>query len=976
VSIFLRAPRATSTGTKRPPDAAPEGPAAKKPTGVTVALREGDTQMPPYPANPAKQYPFELDPFQRDAIACLETGDSVMVAAHTSAGKTAVAEYAIAMCLRDSKRVIYTSPIKALSNQKYRDLCNDFENMGLMTGDVTINPNADCLIMTTEILRSMLYRGNEMLREVGCVVFDEIHYMRDKHRGVVWEETIILLPDAVQYVFLSATIPNAGEFAEWIERIHPGQRCRVVYTDYRPTPLQHYVYPAGAEGIYCVVDETGKFKDENFKRAMASMSGDTDGNAKPSDGQEGGDGKGGGKGGKLRKRNPTAGRSNIFKLIRMVMDRSLSPCIVFSFSKKECEALALQLSKLDLNDEDEKRLVMEVFTNAMDALSDEDRRLPQVEHIQPLLKRGIGIHHSGLLPILKEVIEILFQEGLVKVLFSTETFAMGLNMPARTVIFTSGRKFDGDAHRWLTSGEYIQMSGRAGRRGLDPFGIAILMIDEAVEPDVLKQMTSGKPDVLNSAFHLGYNMILNLLRVEEVDPEYLISRSFYQFQVERQRPQLQKSVEELEAQKNEIAIENEEVLMEYYGIRQQLEKLRDEVRQVVGRPEHILNFLQPGRLIHIRDGDNDYGWSVCLNFHKIAQEGAPDKFTVDVLCWCVEAPVSDAEVGLPKPCTGNLRGEMKVVAFNIGSIYGISKLRVSVPQDLKERQARDGMKAVLEKVKKAYPDKPPIMDPVGEMGITDQNFKKAIEKVESLEDRMLKSPVHETQNPQILKNYAKLEKKMEIVASIQDLKKQIKAATKTVLRDDLKARLRILRRLEYTNEDNVIQTKGRTACEVNTADELLLTELIFNGIFNEMTSEQIVALMSCLVNAERTNAEFIPKEEFRQPLNVLYDASKRITKISVESKLAVDEEKELQKISPSLMDVTYAWAKGAKFSAVCGMTDVFEGSIIRMMRRLEELLRQLAGAARAVGDLALSDKFMDGITKIKRDIVFAASLYL
>eukprot|EP00667_Euglena_gracilis_P001831 EG_transcript_1831 len=953
---------------KRPlEDASGDAPQPKR--AQTITPRERDAQMPQFPANPARQYPFELDPFQRDAIACLETGDSVMVAAHTSAGKTAVAEYAIAMCLRDSKRVIYTSPIKALSNQKYRDLSNDFENMGLMTGDVTINPNADCLIMTTEILRSMLYRGNEMLREVGCVIFDEIHYMRDKHRGVVWEETIILLPDAVQYVFLSATIPNAVEFADWIERIHPGQKCRVVYTDYRPTPLQHYVYPAGAEGIYCIVDETGSFKDENFKRAMVSMGGDTDANAKPARDEEGG--------GKLKKRPPTQGRSNIFKLIKMVMDRSLSPCIVFSFSKKECEALALQLSKLDLNDEDEKKLVMEVFNNAMDALSDEDRKLPQVEHIQPLLKRGIGIHHSGLLPILKEVIEILFQEGLVKVLFSTETFSMGLNMPARTVIFTQARKFDGDSNRWLTSGEYIQMSGRAGRRGLDPFGIAILMIDEAVEPDVLKQMTSGKPDVLNSAFHLGFNMILNLLRVEEVDPEYLISRSFYQFQVERQRPQLQQSVEELEAQKDGIVVENEEVLAEYFGIRQQLEKLREEVRLVVCRPEHVLNFLQPGRLIHIRDGEDDYGWSVCLNFHKVSQEGIPDKFTVDVLCWCLESPLAEADrTAQPKPCTGNLRGEMKVLPFDISCIHGLSKLRVSVPQDLKERQARDGMKVVLDKVKKAYPERPPLMDPVGEMGITAPNFKKALQKVEALEDRMVKSPVHETQNPQILKNYALFEKKMEIITAIGDLRKQIKAATKTVLRDDLKARLRILRRLEYTNEDNVIQTKGRTACEVNTADELLLTELIFNGIFNDMTAEQIVALMSCLVSSERTSAEFVPKEEFQQPLRVLYDCSKRVTQVAIESKLAVDEEKELQKISPSLMDVTYAWARGAKFATICTMTDVFEGSIIRMMRRLEELLRQLAGAARAVGDLALSEKFLDGITKIKRDIVFAASLYL
>jgi ATP-dependent RNA helicase DOB1 len=195
-----------------------------------------------------------LDAFQREALRCIENNQSVLVSAHTSAGKTVVAEYAIATSLRDTQRVIYTTPIKALSNQKYRQMCEMFNDVGLMTGDLTINPSASCIIMTTEILRSMLYRGSEVMREVGWVIFDEIHYMRDPERGVVWEETIILLPDNVHYVFLSATIPNATQFAEWICHLHQ-QPCHVVYTEFRPTPLQHYIYPAGADGLYLVVDE-------------------------------------------------------------------------------------------------------------------------------------------------------------------------------------------------------------------------------------------------------------------------------------------------------------------------------------------------------------------------------------------------------------------------------------------------------------------------------------------------------------------------------------------------------------------------------------------------------------------------------------------------------------------------------------------------------------------------------------------------
>ena len=382
---------------------------------------------------PAKNYKFTLDPFQSQSVLCIENDQSVLVSAHTSAGKTVVAEYAIALSLKQKQRVIYTTPIKALSNQKYREFYEEFSDVGLMTGDVTISPSASCLIMTTEILRSMLYRGSEVMREVGWVIFDEIHYMRDKERGVVWEETIILLPDNVHYVFLSATIPNARQFAEWIAHLHK-QPCHVVYTDFRPTPLQHYIFPAGGDGIHLVVDEHGQFREDNFTTAMAVLQNAGDAAKGDQRGKKGGV-KGGAEG------------SNIFKIVKMIMERSFAPVIVFSFSKKECEAYALQMAKLDFNTPEEKKLVDEVFSNAMMVLSEEDRSLPQVENVLPLLKRGIGIHHGGLLPILKETIEILFGEGLLKALFATETFAMGLNMPARTVLFTSTQKFDGKDFR-------------------------------------------------------------------------------------------------------------------------------------------------------------------------------------------------------------------------------------------------------------------------------------------------------------------------------------------------------------------------------------------------------------------------------------------------------------------------------------------------------------------------------------------------
>lgn len=258
---------------------APEGDGDEKNVVLSHQVRHQVALPPDYDyipisqhkiENPAKTYPFTLDPFQQVSIASIDRNESVLVSAHTSAGKTVVAEYAIAQSLRAKQRVIYTSPIKALSNQKYRELLERFQDVGLMTGDVTINPDASCLVMTTEILRSMLYKGSEVMREVAWVVFDEIHYMRDPERGVVWEETIILLPDKVHYVFLSATIPNAMQFAEWICKTH-NQPCHVVYTNFRPTPLQHYLFPASGNGIHLVVDEKGNFREENFQKAMGSL---------------------------------------------------------------------------------------------------------------------------------------------------------------------------------------------------------------------------------------------------------------------------------------------------------------------------------------------------------------------------------------------------------------------------------------------------------------------------------------------------------------------------------------------------------------------------------------------------------------------------------------------------------------------------------------------------------------------------------
>lgn len=936
--------------------------------------------------NPARVYPFTLDPFQAVSIASIERLESVLVSAHTSAGKTVVAEYAIAQSLRAKQRVIYTSPIKALSNQKYRELLAEFGDVGLMTGDITINPEASCLVMTTEILRSMLYRGSEVMREVAWVIFDEIHYMRDKERGVVWEETIILLPDNVHYVFLSATIPNAMQFAEWICKIH-NQPCHVVYTNFRPTPLQHYIFPAGGSGIHLVVDEKGAFREENFQKAMGSLGdkmGEDPSSALAKANKKGEIKKGG------KKDVP-----DIYKIIKMIMMKNYNPVIVFSFSKRECEGLALKMSKLDFNTEEEHDMVTKVFKNAMGQLSESDQELPQIQKLLPLLCRGIGIHHSGLLPILKEVIEILFQEGLLKVLFATETFSIGLNMPAKTVVFTNVRKWDGKEFRWVSGGEYIQMSGRAGRRGLDDRGIVILMIDEQMEPAVAKGMVKGEADRLNSAFHLGYNMILNLLRVEGISPEFMLERCFFQFQSTSDIPKLEEELENLQSQLEVVQIEDEENIREYYNLRQQLKEYGDDIKTVITHPSNILTFLQPGRLLKVvvKQGDHtfDFGWCVLISFAKRKKPskgpGASAVFTdhesyiVDVLASVSKtSPVNLLRKGDPtlvsgvRPPKNGEASEPHIISITLKSIADIANIKAYMPKELTNPAQKNGVVKNVNEIVKRFPDGIPLLDPIENMKITDDSFMKLVRKVEVLESKLATNPLHAS--PRLQELYAKYSEKVALESNVKKVKSAISDAQSIIQMDELKSRKRVLRRLGFTTSNDIVELKGRVACEISSGDELLLTELILNGTFTDLTPEQCAALLSCFVFDEKTKESPSLRPELKAPLEAVQNMAKQIAKMSRESRIEIVENDYVQSFKPELMEVVFQWVKGATFAQICKLTDVYEGSLIRMFKRLEELIRQMAQAAKTIGNDALVLKMEKARELTQRDLVSAASLYV
>lgn len=949
-----------------------------------VSYPEGYVPPPPSTStsSPAKDFPFSLDPFQAEAIRCLENGESVMVSAHTSAGKTVVASYAIAMSLRNKQRVIYTSPIKALSNQKYREFKEEFSDVGLMTGDVTIDPNASCLVMTTEIWRSMQYRGSEITREVAWAIFDEVHYMRDKERGVVWEESIVMAPKNSRFVFLSATVPNAKEFADWVAKVHQ-QPCHIVYTDYRPTPLQHYIFPSGGKGLYLVVDEKAKFREDSFQKALNALAPAAEGEKK----RETGKWQKGVVVGKLGE------ESDIFKLVKMLIQRQYDPVILFSFSKRECEFLAMQMAKMDLNGDDEKVNIETIFWSAMDMLSDDDKKLPQVTNLLPLLKRGIGVHHSGLLPILKEVIEILFQEGLIKCLFATETFSIGLNMPAKTVVFTNVRKFDGDKFRWISSGEYIQMSGRAGRRGIDERGICILMVDEKLEPSTAKMMLKGSADSLNSAFHLSYNMLLNQLRCEDGNPENLLRNSFYQFQADRAIPDLERQAKQLKEERDSIIIEEEESLKNYYSLIEQYKSLKKDVRDIVFSPKYCLPFLQPGRLVCIEctrtDEDpssfsieDNVTWGVIINFQRIKSvtedEGnkKPEdaSYTLDVLAKCMVSREDGAKrttriVSLKDP------GEPVVVSVPLSQIYNLSSIRVIMSKDLLPLEARNNtLKKVSEVLSRFSMEGVPLLDPEEDMKVQSSSFRKAVRRIEALESLFDKHEV--AKSPLIKEKLQTLHKKQELAAKIKSIKREMRASTALAFKDELKARKRVLRRLGYSTNDDVVELKGKVASEISSADELTLTELMFNGVFKDIKVEDMVALLSCLVWQEKLQDAQKPREELELLFVQLQDTARRVAKVQLECKVQIDVENFVSSFRPDIMEAVYAWTKGSKFYEIMEITPVFEGSLIRAIRRLEEVLQQLILAAKSIGETELESKFEEAVSKIKRDIVFAASLYL
>lgn len=513
-------------------------------------------------------FPFPLDPFQKHAVKAIHNNQNVLVTAKTGSGKTLVGEYLIHHCLKHNKRVFYTTPIKSLSNQKFHDLKQMFPSVGIMTGDIKYRPDAQILVMTTEILRNLLYKEGTQTQSLGLtaqisleglggVVFDEVHYINDRERGKVWEETMILLKPTIQMVLLSATIDKPELFASWLGDLKQVP-IHLISTSYRIVPLQHSVFIGSQPQL--LMDNTEVFKADAYKRYLdwrQQKRKDKDVKERQvaerrAGGYEHAVVKGGGM---------PAFNHQLNECVNYLSEQGLMPCLFFVFSRKGCENLA-HLVQGSLIDPSDSAAIKHIWDHHLHKYKDILEHLPQAHQLKDLVMRGIAFHHSGLLPILREMVELLFGRGLVKCLFATETFAVGINMPTKTVVFLDLEKYSDESQglRLLRTDEYIQMAGRAGRRGKDDKGYVFYLPQrEPVPLGELELMMTGRKAPITSQMDFGYDFILKTFQAKNLQWMDLMEQSYWYKQVQGEMKEGKEEVAKLQEQIQALGLSEEQI---------------------------------------------------------------------------------------------------------------------------------------------------------------------------------------------------------------------------------------------------------------------------------------------------------------------------------------------------------------------------------------------------------------------------------
>jgi ATP-dependent RNA helicase HelY len=866
-------------------------------------------------------YDFDLDFFQVDACRTLEQGRGVLVAAPTGSGKTVVGEFAVHLALASGRKCFYTTPIKALSNQKYTDLVRRYgpARVGLLTGDNTVNGEAPVVVMTTEVLRNMLYAGSPTLGGLGYVVMDEVHYLADRFRGAVWEEVIIHLPESVLLAALSATVSNAEEFGEWLQEVRGD--TTVIVDEHRPVPLwQHMLagnrlYDLFVDGSEPKVNpELRRFALDDLRRTRVNQGRRT---------------------GRRRERRPQRYRPPARADVIARLDRAgLLPAITFIFSRAGCDAAVEQCMGLRLTSREEAEQIRAHVEERTADLPRADREVLRYDAWRAGLERGLAAHHAGMLPTFKEIVEELFTEGLIKAVFATETLALGINMPARTVVIERLVKWNGEMHADLTPGEYTQLTGRAGRRGIDVEGHAVVLWSPGVDPSSVAGLAGTRTYPLNSSFQPSYNMAVNLVgQVGRERARTLLEASFAQFQADRAvvglARQLRRNEEAMEGYL-EAATCHLGDFMEYARTRRRLSDREKELsRERTGAQRaaaaRSLERLRPGDVIVVPHGR----WA---GVAVVLETGAARR--------------SDD----PAPLVLTVNRQVKQLALIDfkGAVEPVERIRIPQYFSRRSPQHRRDLASTL-RAKTASIDTP---RPV-------KWRETAAEDPElvSLRRGLRAHPCHGCAEREDHARWA--ERYFRLERDTAALRRRVEGRSQVIARtfDRVCA---VLEQLGYLDGERVTD-QGRRLSRLYSESDLLTAECLREGVWDGLGPAELAAAVSALVYESRQpddgRASRTPAGKVREALAGMVRLWGELAEVERDHRVAFLREPDL-----GFAWAAYRWARGEDLDLVLTETDLTAGDFVRWMKQLLDMLGQVADATG--GDLRkTAGRAMDAIRR-------------
>jgi ATP-dependent RNA helicase HelY len=892
-------------------------------------------------------YDFEFDDYQIEACRALADGHGVLLAAPTGSGKTVVGEFAVHLALAQGRKCFYTTPIKALSNQKYGDLVRRYSSakVGLLTGDNSINGDAPVVVMTTEVLRNMLYAGSPALAGLSHVVLDEVHYLADRFRGAVWEEVIIHLPESVALTALSATVSNAEEFGDWLASVRGG--TTVIVDEHRPVPLwQHIMVGRRLYDMFAEPDNHRVVNPELLRVAGREASAPRDiprrqrsQRGRPRDKRSTG-----------RSRAPNAPRFAPPRRAEVIarLDRAgLLPAITFIFSRAGCDAAVQQCLAADLRlttPEEANEIAAIVARRTADIPSQDLPVLGYDEWLAGLV-RGVAAHHAGLLPAFKEVVEELFAAGLIRAVFATETLALGINMPARTVVVERLDKWNGETHADLTAGEYTQLTGRAGRRGIDVEGHAVVLWQPGMDPQAVAGLAGTRTYPLNSSFRPSYNMAVNLLgQVGHERASRLLESSFAQFQADRAVVGLGRQASKIRGSMAGIAATCDRGdFAEYASMRAELSQQERELargRSAARRAAVIdsLAGLQRGDIVVVPGGRRS-GTAVVL-------EPAASATSPQILLLTEHRQLrrlSPAEC--PDPVT--TVEKIKIPGrFNPRSPQHRKDLAATMRNKLAGATARQLRQKARTEAANGAPG-------------------EAQAAIEDLRRRLRQHPCHSCPDQQAHARQA--EKYLRLEREAQTLDRRVAGRSHVIARtfDRVCA---VLGQLGYTDEDKV-SPDGKMLAGLYTELDLLAAECIRRGIWDGLSAAELAACVSALTfEARRPEEAELPRVPAGQVSAVLADMTRLWAELDgIEKRHRVSF---LREPDFGFAARAHAWASGQALEYLLDQ-DMTPGDFVRAVKQLIDLLDQIAGAA---GATALRDKAGEAIRALRRGVVAYSSV--